>query len=433
MYRPRGAALAIFKRKDDEVLLSGPAGTGKSRAALEKLHMVALRNPQMRGLIVRKTAVSLGSTALVTWREHVAPEALATGIVEYYGGSQEEPPQYRYENGSKIMIGGMDKPTKIMSSEYDMAYVQEAIELTPNDWEAITTRLRNGRLSYQQLLADTNPDAPHHWLKRRADAGQTVMLESRHEDNPVLFDDNGQMTKRGAAYLAKLDRLTGPRYYRLRKGLWVSAEGIVFESYDPLLHLVPRFEIPIDWPRYWVVDFGYTNPFVLQCWAQDPDGRLYRYREIYHTKRLVVDHAEKILSIVRPNGHDWLEPAPVAIICDHDAEDRATLERALGRGTVAATKTVSDGLQAVEQRWKPAGDGKPRLFLMRDSLVEKDQELEDLGKPTCSEEEIVGYVWDTSAGKVKENPVKVNDHGMDTIRYVVAEFDLGGRPRVRWM
>jgi hypothetical protein len=43
------------------------------------------------------------------------------------------------------MIGGMDKPTKIMSSEYDFIYVQEAIELTETDWENLTTRLRNGR------------------------------------------------------------------------------------------------------------------------------------------------------------------------------------------------------------------------------------------------------------------------------------------------
>jgi len=30
--------------QDDEVLLSGPAGTGKSRACLEKVHLMALMN-----------------------------------------------------------------------------------------------------------------------------------------------------------------------------------------------------------------------------------------------------------------------------------------------------------------------------------------------------------------------------------------------------
>ncbi|MGH2684170.1 MAG: phage terminase large subunit, partial [Actinomycetota bacterium] len=158
-YRPRGAALDLFRCRDPEVLLSGPAGTGKSRACLEKLDQLALRNPVMKGLIVRKTLASLGATALDTYRKHVAAEALEAGLVRYYGGSRQEPAQYVYGNGSAIHIGGMDKATKIMSSEYDAIYVQEAIELTEDDWEALTTRLRNGMISFQQLLADTNPSA----------------------------------------------------------------------------------------------------------------------------------------------------------------------------------------------------------------------------------------------------------------------------------
>jgi phage terminase large subunit len=31
----------------------------------------------------------------------------------------------------------------------------------------------------------------------------------------------------------------------------------------------------------------------------------------------------------------------------------------------------------------------------------------------------------------KEQPVKENDHGCDAMRYMVAERDLGGRPRIR--
>jgi PBSX family phage terminase large subunit len=434
-YHPRGAARRVLESRNPEVLLSGPAGTGKSRACLEKLHLQALKYPKMRGLIARKTQTSLGSTALVTFREHVAAEALASGAMHWYGGSGQRAAAYQYRNGSEIVVGGMDKSTKIMSSEYDVAYVQEAIELTVNDWEAITTRLRNGRLPYQQVIADTNPDVPTHWLKVRCDEGATSMLESRHEDNPVLFNDDGTMTERGADYLSKLDALTGVRFQRLRNGLWVAAEGMIYEGYDPAVHVVDRFPVPSSWTRWWTVDFGYTNPFVLSCYAEDGDGRLHRYREIYYTRRLVEDHARQILSIVAPGG-TWIEPRPRAIICDHDAEDRATLERHLGMGTVAATKTVSDGIQAVQARWRPAGDGKPRLTLLRDSLVERDPALEEAKKPCCTEEEIPGYVWAVKPGNasgLKEEPVKENDHGADALRYMVAERDLSARPRVRFM
>lgn len=427
-YRPRGAAREVFARREAEILLSGPAGTGKSRACLEKLHMMALKNAGMRGLIVRKTAVSLSSTALVTWREHVVPEALAAGIVRFYGGSPQESAQYKYGNGSVIVVGGMDKATRIMSSEYDVVYVQEAIELTENDWEAILTRLRNGKVSFQQLLADTNPDVPTHWLRKRVDRGQTVCLESRHEDNPILYDDAGTLTARGAAYMEKLDALTGVRYQRLRRGLWVAAEGLIYEEWDPAVHVVDRFDVPDDWPRWWGVDFGFTNPFVWQCWAQDPDGRLFLERELYRTKRLVEDHAADILRVTRGM------PAPRGVICDHDAEGRATLERYLGHSTVAAHKAVTEGIQAVSQRLKAAGDGRPRLFVMRDALAERDGELEDAKRPCSTVEEFPGYVWEQHPGKPpKETPLKVNDHGMDAARYVVAKLDVGTRPGVRFL
>jgi hypothetical protein len=439
-YRPRGVLADLFKVRDAEVLVAGPAGTGKSRACLEKLHRMALLNDGMRGLIVRKTLASLGSTALVTWRTHVIPEAVAAGHVVFYGGSPQESPQYRYTNGSVIVVGGMDKATRIMSSEYDACYVQEATELTENDWEAITTRLRHGKVSFQQLFADCNPDTPTHWLKVRGDRGATHVLDSRHEDNPILYNEDGTLTEFGAAYIGKLDNLTGVRYQRLRRGLWVAAEGIIYEDWDPAVHLIDQFAIPDHWQRWWAVDFGYTNPFVCQMWAEDPDGRLYLYREVYHTKRTVDQHARDILDAVstadpqRPDdlrARTWHEPKPRAIICDHDAEGRAVLSREVGVGTQAAIKTVTAGIQVTQQRLRPAGDGRPRMFLMRDAVVRRDPDLVDAKRPTSTAEEIAGYVWDQGAGKApKEVPLKDNDHGMDAARYLCAARDIG-TPRIR--
>lgn len=438
-FTPRGTAAEIFRRRDAEVLISGPAGTGKSRACLEKVHFMCLKNPGMRALIVRKTLASLASTGLETWRRYVVAESLQVGDVDFYGGSAQEPAQYRYvRNGSVVVIGGMDKATKIMSSEYDIVFVQEATELTETDWELLTTRLRNNAVSFQQLLADCNPDIPTHWLKQRANRGQTVLLNARHEDNPTLFHDDGQLTDSGAVYISKLDNLTGVRKERLRHGRWVAAEGLIYEDYDPTVHHKIIADPPHSWKRFWVVDFGYTNPFVLQCWAEDPDGRLYLYREIYHTKRLVEDHAKHILKIVRKLDGTWKEPKPTAIICDHDAEDRATLERHLGMGTVAAQKSVSDGIQVVQARLRIQKDGKPRIFFSPNALVERDQDLEDSKRPIRTIDELPGYIWDRTASSsvnkgLKETPLKKDDHGVDCVRYICAYRDLRSRPRVTWV
>ena len=451
-YTPRGGCALLYETDATDVVIGGPAGTGKSRAALERLNSLALAWPGMRALIVRKTLNSLSWSALVTWEEHVVPDLLTTGEVAFFGGSTREPPSYRYRNGSRVVIGGMDKATRHMSSDYDVIFVQEAIELSEGDWESLTTRLRHGVTPVQQIFGDTNPDVPTHWLKRRADEAKTLLIESRHEDNPVYFDERGRVTPVGRAYMATLDALTGVRRSRLRDGAWVAAEGVIYETWDTTVHLVDPYPIPTEWARLWVVDFGYTNPFVLQCWAVDPDGRLVLYREIYHTSRLVEDHARTIIEAVtapapgvaQVPGEDvtdalaagrrvWIEPEPAAVICDHDAEGRATLERYLHRGTRPAKKGVTAGIEAVQSRLRLAGDGRPRLELQRDVLVERDQALWDAKLPTCTAEEVPGYVW--LDGKAKEQPVKLNDHGLDCVRYLVADRDLtGGPPRFRgWL
>ncbi len=432
VYRPRGAAREVFSHRDQELLVAGAAGTGKSRACLEKVHAMAMRNPGSRHLVVRKTMRSLSSTGLVTWREHVVPEALALGVLEYYGGSSSEPPQYRYSNGSKVLIGGMDKPDKVLSLEIDTAYVQEATELTLTDWEFLSGRIRNGGQKLQQLLGDCNPSAPTHWLKKRCDAGLTKMLYGAHTDNPVLYDDAGNLTPRGAAYIGRLDKLTGVRYQRLRKGLGVAAEGVIYENFDPSAHLVDRpRQPPDDWERIWTVDFGYVHPLVMQCWAIRPkDGAMFLYREIYHTKLLVEDAAKEMLAaVVRADG-TWREPKPSRIICDHDAEDRATLEKHLGMPTTPARKTVKDGIQAVDVRWRDR-----LLFIVNDCTLRRDQSLADAGAPASTAEEIPGYVWkpaaQTTSGRPRDEPLKEMDDGADALRYAVADQDLRSEYRFR--
>lgn len=436
-YRPRGSARTVLEAREPEVLMSGPAGTGKSRACLEKVLLQALKYPGITSAIIRKTQVSLGSTALKTWREHVAKEALENGTVRFYGGSAEEPPQYRFANGSKILLGGMDKPSKIMSAEYDVVYVQEATELTVTDWEAITTRLRNGQMPYQQIIADCNPDVPTHWLKARCDRGVTRMIDCRHEDNPVLFAEDGDdftMTPAGKAYMSKLDALTGVRYMRLRKGLWVAAEGVIYDEFDATAHVIDA--MPQDWeswPRYWAVDFGFTNPFVCQHWAVDPDGRLYLYREFYMTGRTVDHHARDILRAVADGRGEWAEPRPHLIVADHDAENRVRFTAELGLGTTNADKNVKDGIETVQRRLRPAADGRPRIFFLRTALAERDESLEDARKPCSTLEELPGYVWAPSPDgrPVKDEPLKLHDHGMDAMRYLCKELDPLSRPSIR--
>ena len=378
-FEVRGAAKALFLDDDStEILLSGAAGTGKSVAALMLLHLECLETPGMRALIVRKTHASLTASTLVTFRQKVAAEAIAAGLLRFYGGSAQEPAAFRYTNGSVIVVGGLDRASRLLSTEYDACFIDEAIEVSEEDLDTIVTRLRNGVWSRQQLIMCTNPGAPTHHLKQRVDAGRTRILYSVHEDNPRMFA-GGAWTEYGSSYLARLDSLTGPRYQRMRWGKWVAAEGLIYDEFDPATHLVDRFDIPADWTTWVTVDFGFNHPFVAQIWREDGDGRLYLQREIFKTETLVEDHAKQLKSVLAQ-----LKLRPRAVICDHDAEDRATLERHLGMGTSPAKKTVSDGIQAVQSRLKAKADGKPRLFVLQDAVVKRDPKLVEAHHPALS-------------------------------------------------
>lgn len=414
-FKPYGGNREFFYYTGSEAILSGPYDTGKTYTALQKLNLLLCKYPGARALMIRKTYKSLVQSAVVTFEEKIHRNQIKSPEypINKYGG--EKPEWYDYPNRSRLVCGGLDNPGKTLSAEYDFIYVNQAEELTEDEWQAMTRAAsgRAGNAPYAQVMGDCNPDVPWHWILSRKSVKRFI---SRHEDNPTIFDqDTGECI--APKRIEILDQLTGVRYKRGRLGLWVAAEGQVYE-FDPAIHVVghaPEFVT-----RYRAVDFGYTNPFVCQWWGQDYDGRLYLYREIYMTGRTVRQHAEKINEL---SGYERYK----ATIADHDAEDRATLEEH-GIYTIPADKRITVGIEKVQERLKMAGDGKSRLYVVSDALAEVDRSLKSIYKPTCTEEEFTGYVYpETRDGRnADEKPIKENDHGMDALRYMVMYLDGPG-------
>lgn len=406
----RGGAAAIFSCRDHEVILDGPYQTGKTYAKLTKLNAQLIKYPNSQALMVRKTYKSLLSSVVVTFEKKIHGGKIGDERypIKKFGG--ERPDFYQYPNGSRLWLGGMDNADKFLSAEFDFIYVNQAEEISLDDWEKLMGRAsgRAGNAPYPQIMGDCNPDTPQHWIVNRE---SITLFKTKHEDNPTLFDDDGKMTEQGKVSMSILDSLTGLRHKRGRLGLWVGAEGQVYE-FDPNIHLLTNFEPPKHWRRFRSIDFGYRNAFVCQWWALDNDDRLYLYREIYMTGRLVEDHAITI------NEYSQGETI-YATIADHDAEDAATLAR-YGIDTIPAFKAVKRGIEAVESRLRVAPDGKPRLFIVADCTIEIDDSLRQFFKPTSTQSEFAGYVWDPRG---KEQPIKVGDHGMDAMRYMVAFVD----------
>ena len=168
-------------------------------------------------------------TTLVTFEEKILPipPRHPLSLITVYGGSK--PKWYDYPNGSKAVCGGMNNADKILSGEYDFIYVNQAEELSLDDWEKLSTRCtgRAGNAPYTQLIGDCNPSHDQHWILKRAKEKnpRLKVFNSTHKDNPTLWDyDEIEWTETGKKTLSTLKTLIGLRRQRGFEGKWVAEE-----------------------------------------------------------------------------------------------------------------------------------------------------------------------------------------------------------------
>ena len=315
----RGGNADAYNAREREICVEGPRGTGKTRTILEKLHNLCHEHPGLHALIVRKYQRTLAATCLTTLNEQVLRNGEG---VSFYGGSDSEPAAYRYRNGSRILVGGMDNADKVKSSEYDIIYPNEVTELTEDDFESLLPLLRhqvNGErvIEAQRIISDCNPANSGHWVNQRCERGKMRRIKTTLRDTPAYYDDAGNVTPAGEAYLATLTSLTGPRRERWLLGLWTGVENACYPMFDRSVHVRPLepglyFKATIIW-----VDYGashkcsvgalsidqYNRRWMRECWGQpDTDqGKslnltVAQFKERYHTSRGRVDPNQAYLA-----------------------------------------------------------------------------------------------------------------------------------------
>ena len=419
-YEPKGAARVLFRCKQPEVLIEGPAGTGKTRACLEYINYLCETWPGIRVALCRQTRKSMSESVLQTFEDHVLWPG-HPAIVGDAGRANRS--HYTYPNSAHIMIGGLDKPDRIMSTEFDVVYVAEATETVVSAWEKLTSRLRNKRMPWQQAIADCNPGSQYHWLNQRANSGLMVRLLSRHEDNPHV----------DAPYLAKLQNLTGPRRDRLYAGLWVSEEGLVYDNWDPARHVVPltkEIKDSIKWTAG-SIDWGFRNPGCFQVWGVTGDSTLYRLAEVYRAEKTLDWWAEAICELdgeydLQRVVADPAEPRSIDFLNDRIGDSR-------GRRMVRIVQKADNRIRGTAEKDRVGIDlikwglgakhEKPRMYFIEDAQRHgRDPICKEAMQPCSTEEEFPGIVWaqTTDGRKPDEKPdPKCPDHGENACRYMV--------------
>lgn len=425
--------------KVEEILLEGPAGTGKSRGCGHLLFVLGEQFPGIRMLVVRETRASLTDSFMVTFEEQCVPE----GHEILQGATRMNRHSYQWRNGAELVCGGLDTPEKLYSTEWDVIVVQQAEETSEAAWAKLKTRVRprpGSAFNCRVMVADVNPDAPGHWLNQRAELGLTRRLVTTHKDNPAYWDRvNDCPTQAGKPYLEALDALPPVIRDRLYLGKWVQSEGAVWENWDPRIHLIdPTFKedgtldlSPLGLKSFFgAYDYGFVAPACLHVWGVDGERRIVCVAEVYRAKQGLEWWAERVVELEAEFGLQAIvcDPsAPKAIETFNDFLVRGGFERlAWGADNTKASRPGGDlaGLDLV--RWGLCKDaaGIPRIRFLRHNLrAGRDDELQARRQPFSTPQEIPSYVFRKDAeGRVLRDQTDEGcaDHGCDTTRYAAS-------------
>ena len=400
------------KYKPQHLILEGSVRSGKTHADLLLWHShVHGFDPPGKDFIL--TGYTIGSIE----RNIIDPFSSLIGksiTLDQFG---------RFDMGPhKVNCFGTDKENSYKTMQGMTAYGWLGNEVTTHNNNSITEAFQRCSGNGFHIFWETNPDHPYHPIKigyvdksGLKDENGRLVIQSFHfelEDNEILTPE----------YIENVKRTTpqGMWYDRRIKGLWVAAEGIIYESFHRERHVCAPFEIPEEWPRYRGIDFGTVHPFVMLWAAEDPDGRLYFYREYYARHTLIDDHIKNTQSAQMTDmrhEHDTSRSRYRWTVSDHDAQERLEWD-AKSEPTRPANKAVKVGLDLVAQRMVDQVDGRPRLMIF----------------DTCPEliRQLGIYSWTPyEEGKpYREEPLKVDDDGPDVARYIITELDFSSRPKI---
>ena len=462
-----------------QILLEGPAGTGKTRGLLEWVNFMAEEYPGIRVLFLRKTKGSLAESVLDTWENHV----LGPAIVGEAGVHNRQ--FYHYPNGTHIVLGGVAneaQETKTFSTQFDIVVFFEGREMgSMRTWNKLARANRNFKMPWQIRIADTNPGSQFHWLNthfpRAAEGGAyrripkkfhehppyTIRCEERHvtvapkpeelavdgdgkfvvqcpqcdapakggvifrllsrfKDNPLWWDhDKHKYRPNGLEYIEGALALTdGAEYANLYEGKWSSEEGAIYGKWDPLVHVIDPEDAPREYKWFLgAFDQGIRHPGCLQVWGVI-DDKMWLVYELYRTDQDIDWWAQRVLEV-----H---ERYPLqALVCDHEIDYVSKFNDFMGekRGRDGdriarnANKSIRVGISMM--RWALSRrEGGPHMFVVRGYGEAKDRKRVAQSKPASFEEEIGSYIWKISEeGKPqREEPDPTcADHSMDTARY----------------
>ena len=217
------------------LVLCGGGGSGKSIFAGRKVLERCTTERGHRWLVCRKVARTLRDSCFAQLRSQLSDFYSGVNYRVLVGDMRIE----IMDTDSEILFAGLDDVEKLKSI-YDITgiWVEEASEITEDDFNQLDIRLRTSYPHYLQMILSFNPISITHWLKRRffdAEDPRAYTHRSTYKDNRFLPEE----AKRTLEDFKDKD----PYYYSVYAlGEWGVTGKTVFdgESVSKRLNEVPK-------------------------------------------------------------------------------------------------------------------------------------------------------------------------------------------------
>lgn len=289
---------------------------------------------------------------------------------------------------------------KIQGMTLDFWYGDEVTHSHKSFFDMALSRLSK---RHSKCILTCNPGSPHHFLKTDfIDAIEKDPLKATYFRNyKFLFQDNPSLTNRYKRRLS--NALKGVSNDRYIKGLWILADGLIYNNFKKELHTKifseeELIELKKTGQIFIRCDYGTLNATAFLKIIKK-DNKYYLIQEYYHSGRDTNTQkttSEYVAEMIKFIGDDIIK----AIIIDPSASP-------------FIADLVKNGLKKI---LKANNEVLPGIRKVQNDFIDDNVIISKKCINTIAELEV--YSWDEKRSlKGEDIPKKEKDHRMDALRY----------------
>jgi phage terminase large subunit len=409
----------VWQSKADFLVLYGGGGSGKSESLMDKRLIRCMTEPGHRMVNLRQ----VGKTIRISQWLLLKDKIRRWECEKLWKFRDTEMIATFLPNKNDIMSIGIDDVEKMKSLvEPTDFHLEEATEVSKEDFLQLILRLRGYSPYYKQFGISFNPIDEFHWLREYfftpaieaqlnktgiAESIQTVMIEGTPEiiTTHILHStwrDNVFLPRKDKAKYEMMQKIDKSYYDVYGLGLWGKVGNLVY----PNGYIIISKE---DYPKtynevIYGLDFGYTAPTSLSRYGlvyedTEKGRKIKSYKE-----QLIYESGLSLKQLIERMKECEIKPSETIYADSQDPAKIDALNDAVDEkggymfSVVPADKDVKNGIDYVRS-------------IERYSCPEN----------TDANKEIVAYRWKLDArGKpIDGEPIKYNDHSQDEERYAL--------------